>query len=317
MYETIFLKTGTLFLILGFGLVANKVKLIPTESLPYLITVLMSITTPCMLITSLSENELTDSLLLESGQMVLATAVAIILSILFAILLVKPLRYKPAEDQGVLVVLMTASNTAFMGIPVAQAVFGGKLFYLYVLGNAVYSVYTFGLVLLLLDLGSSKTVTRPRSHRLKSMLLSAPLIGTYIGIFLLFTGIKLPGVLSGSIGLVGQMTGPLSMLVIGAQLGDCRPLEIMKNFKLMIVCLIDVIVIPAFVLLLLLPLPFPNEVKLSTVFLFTFPAAVVTSALAQQQGKNYTLMASGVSLTTLFSLVTLPVWTWFLQSHLG
>ena len=61
-------------------------------------------------------------------------------------------------------------------------------------------------------------------------------------------------------------------------------------------------------MLLLIPLPVDPIVKLTALLGTCFPSAVVGVAVAAQEKKNSQLMAEAVAITTVLSIITLPVW---------
>ena len=76
----------------------------------------------------------------------------------------------------------------------------------------------------------------------------------------------------------------------------------------MIISLFAMIVIPALILLLVYPLGLiTDSVKIIVVMTAALPTAVLAAIIAEQYGKNSILMSELVSLTTLFSVVTIPI----------
>lgn len=61
-------------------------------------------------------------------------------------------------------------------------------------------------------------------------------------------------------------------------------------------------------LLILTSFPVDPVVKLTSLFAVCFPSAVIGVAVAAQEKKNSQLMAEAVTVSTLLSVITLPVW---------
>jgi predicted permease len=97
------------------------------------------------------------------------------------------------------------------------------------------------------------------------------------------------------------------MIVIGIQLGTSDFKKIVKNKSLMIESIAKMLFTPLITILLVNWLPISNIIKLVAVFGAAFPSAVAVTPIAQTEGKNTLLSAEGVALTTLMSLVTIPV----------
>ena len=111
---------------------------------------------------------------------------------------------------------------------------------------------------------------------------------------------------------VGNATVPVSMIVVGVQLGTASIRKMLKNYKLMIASLVNVVVVPVLTFLSVNWLPITWKAKVILILAAAFPCAVVLTAMAIRERKNATLMAEGVALTTLLSVVTLPVCVMFL-----
>ena len=134
---------------------------------------------------------------------------------------------------------------------------------------------------------------------------------------MLFAGLHLPKLIFDSVELVGDITVPLSMLVVGMQLGESNIGRIIKNKSLVLMSILKMTVVPALVFLLVNWLPLTDEVKVTAVFAAAFPTAVVTSALALMEKKNSLLSAEAIALTTLISVGVIPVTALLLSAYYG
>lgn len=105
------------------------------------------------------------------------------------------------------------------------------------------------------------------------------------------------------------------MIVVGIQLAESDLKKMLKNTKLIIACLCNVLLMPLLTFLAVNWLPLMTESKVTLIFAASFPCAVVSVAMAAREKKNSALMAEGVALTTLFSLCTLPFIAVFLMSR--
>ena len=301
----IFTKILIIFLVVVIGFIANRIGKIPTEANPYLINILLDITTPCMILSSIISNTLTPETLQVTIEVVIGTVLFFIAEWPIAWLITKALRYDPKEDRGVLIVIISAVNTGFMGFPVTKTLFGSEFFFYMAMENIVLGIYLYFLTVLQMNYGTGRGPDLKAGF--KAMCNNCMLFSV-IGVVMLCFGWKLPEQGMDFLNLIGDATVPLSMLVVGVQLGDSNIRELFRNRKLLIVCLVNVILMPALTLLAVHWLPITAKGKLILVFAAAFPCAVVTVAMANREKKNATLMAEGVALTTLLSMFTLPVW---------
>jgi predicted permease len=196
-------------------------------------------------------------------------------------------------------------NSAFIGFPIAKAVFSDDIFYLVVIANVMLNIYLFSICIWQLNYGDERKIT------IKSIfkpLLNILSIVTFISVFMLFANIKLPDYPFQIIETLGDATIPLSMIVVGVQLGSSDFRGVFRNYQLIYASLCNVLLIPALTLLVMYNMPVSDNVKLAITLSSIFPCAVLTVALAHREGKNTNLIAEGVALTTLFTMVTIPAW---------
>lgn len=308
----VFTKILVIFSIIGVGFLANKTKVLPLESKDYLVRLLLTITSPCLIVSSISTKELTAETFTQTIEVMVGSLAFFIIVPFISYFLVRLLRYNPVEDRGVMMVVMTAVNTGFMGFPITKAIFGDDYFFLMVIENIVLTIYLYLIAVIQMNLGSGKKMD------LKSTL--KPLVNNctlaaIISLVLLFGHIKLPTPIFELTDMIGSITVPLSMIVVGIQLGESKFSSVLKNWKLIIASGCNVILIPILTFFAVNYLPITTETKLLLVLAACFPCAVVTVAVASQEGKNAGLLAEGVALTTLFSLITLPCFCMFLMNY--
>ena len=98
------------------------------------------------------------------------------------------------------------------------------------------------------------------------------------------------------------------MVVVGIQLGSSDIKGVTKDMKFMLCCLANVILMPALTLAAVWFLPLMDASKLTLVYAAAFPTAVMVVAMAEIEHRNSTLASQGVAVTTLMSVITLPIW---------
>lgn len=301
---TVFLKVAVIFFMVAIGFFANRKDILPIESNQYLVNLLLGITTPCMIVDSMASSELTEETMTSTIQVLVGSVIFFVVMPFIAYLLVKMLRYSPARDQGVLMVTITAVNNGFMGFPVTKSIFGDKYLLLMVISNIALTVYLYFIAIIQLNYGHKK-----RSSIIETLkpLCNMCMLAAVVGMIIFFGHITLPLPMIDFFGTIGDATVPISMIVVGIQLGNSNLREMFKNKKLILVSLHKVILVPFLTFLAVNWLPLTNETKLTMIFAAALPCAVVSVALASRESKNASLMAEGVALTTLFSMVTLPL----------
>ena len=211
-----------IFLVIAIGFIANRRGILPNEANKYLVDMVMLVTCPCMIISSLLGQEMDPSLMTNTVLMFAGSAVFFALFYFIAWVVVVKIMKVPAEqDAGVYMIMFTTVNNGFIGFPVTYAIFGDEILFYMVIFQIMLIVYVYSAGVIQVNYGS------PRVSDLKGMaraLVNTCTIATLISVILLFLKIRLPEILFDAVELVGSATTPVSMLVVGMQLGN-------SNFK--------------------------------------------------------------------------------------
>lgn len=300
---TVFLKIAAIFAMTAIGFIASKTGVLPAESKKYLSNLLLFITSPCMIIGSMTSQTLDAHTFELMIQIVAGSFIFFLVAMAVSFLIVKLMRCDK-EDAGVLMVIITAVNTGFMGFPVTKAIFGNTYFFLMVIQNIVLNIYIYSMMVYQMNYGFRK------KEGIKGMLMPMLNMCTYaliIGLVLMLLKVQLPDILADFINTIGDATIPVSMIVVGVQLSESSIRKMLTNKRLITASLCNVILIPVLTFLAVNWLPLAPESKLILIFAAAFPCAVVSTAIALKENRNAALMAEGVAMTTLLSMGTLPV----------
>nr|WP_298572969.1 AEC family transporter [uncultured Mogibacterium sp.] len=311
-------KVLVIFLYIAVGFVANKLRVLGTEAVDHLISLVLNITTPCLLIYSIcgqtiSANTFSNTviiILLSLAMFALFGAISVKISRLFT--------KKSVEQQNVLSVAMVTSNSGFMGFPIARSVFGHVVLYYSVIQNIACNLYIFTGCMIQLSLGGKKESGARKTINKETIIKPFKNVVTIVSIcsiLVLFAGIRIPNPVMDFLATIGNATVPISMIIIGIQLGDCKFRELITDKELIISSLVCLILEPALSILIVYFMPLSKIIKLTIALSFTYPSAVLSVALAAGEHKDTKLMSEAVAMSTMLSMLTLPVWIMII-SHL-
>lgn len=295
-------KIISMFAIVFVGYGANRLNWLPNESVKYLSNLLINIAAPCVMLVSLNGQELTHKTASLTGIILLLTLGLCVLCTALGFLVVKILKI-PLDRQGVYVFSLTYSNNGFLGMAVAQTVFGSQGMFVMVIANIALGVCIYTIGMLTVTYGTAGKVSFKDS--LKSMW-NVPLGASVLGLLLFLLQIRLPGMAVDFMSLMGNMMVPLSMVIIGVQLADSGLLYTLKQKGLYNVSLLRLVVMPAIVFPLMLALRVPVMVTAVMTLTAALPPASLGPVLTAKYGGNTTLAAGCVSLGTFFSLFSVP-----------
>ena len=206
-----------------------------------------------------------------------------------------------------------------MGFPITLALFGQDILYFMVVHNITLTLYLYTLGPIILSMGSQGP-QKKSAFDLRSVLASLLNINTivaFVSIIMLFAGLHLPALLFESIETIGNATVPISMLLVGVQLGESNPLKIIKNGKLVAISVLKMLLLPVLTFLAVNWLPILPEVKLCMTFAAVFPGAVAAVPVVAIEGKNSLTCAEMVAFTTFLSVATVPLFAAFLMHWYG
>ncbi len=300
---------------MALGLLINKAKVVPGEANQYLVTILLWVATPCMVFSSITSRDYDPSILLSTVQMFGLSALFFALTSLIGYFLAAKVFKVPSKDLGVYISGFAGINNGFMGFPITLALFGTEVFYYMVIFNIVLNIYLYSGCPLLLSIGYGK-----KNFNMKYLvktLANPSTIVCIVSMFMLVNGLHLPDILFESIDMVGDITVPLSMLVVGMQLGASNAKNVLKNGKLIGMSLIKMLIVPLMMFLIVNWLPIAVAVKVAVILGSAFPCAVIVSAITLLENKNATLASEIVAFTTFISVVTIPLAALFLGTYYG
>lgn len=314
--ELVFGKILSIFMIIAVGFAANKADIMPMAANKYLVGLLIRVTCPCMIVASITSNELREDTLSLSLQTLIGAVIFFTVSALVGwFICAKIVKVLPRENIGVYTYSFGSINSGFIGFPITLALFGSSILYLMVIHNVLLSLYLYTFGIMLVNIGASG-----RKLDFKGFLNSFKNINSIaagVSIVMLFAGLKLPTVIFDCVDMIGDATTPLSMLIVGMQLGDCDFGEVLKNRKLLGISLLKMLLLPVMTFFMVNWLPLDVSVKVCLIFAASFPVAVAVVPVASEQNRDSLIAAEMVAITTLFSLVVIPAVAAFLIGYYG
>ena len=141
----------------------------------------------------------------------------------------------------------------------------------------------------------------------KPLLLNPSILVVFLGLFLMLTGLRPPELVQTAIRRVGDITGPLAMILIGTTLAEMKLREAF-SLQAWLLSLIRLVVMPLITLgaLLLRAETLAGQVAF---VLCAMPVATNTVVLSERYGADHLLAGKAVFLSTLLSLLSVPLLT--------
>lgn len=304
--STIFLKILQLFILIAIGYIAAKGKVITQEGRKHLAEVVLTITNPCSVLFAVLDGENT----LTRLQVLLLTLIAFAayaFLILLAHFLPKILHEKGPEA-GIWRFMLVFSNVGFFGFPVVRAVFVQD-------SSAVFYAAIFNLVFQLLayTYGVRQISGDKNEGRLHPKLMLKPIIiASLLAYVIYFTGWRAPAFVTSTVGFLANVTSPVCMLIIGCSLAAVPVRRVFTRWKLYPMLIVKQIVIPVAVYFALSGFVTNETILGICVIMMAMPVAALTALFCAKYERNGELAASGVFISTLLSIATIPLLIWIL-----
>lgn len=296
-------QVAELFIIIFAGYVLCKTEAIKKDGTKTLSNLLMYLVMPCMVLgTYLSgyDPEKSANLIRAFGYS------STLLIIGFVITYVVTFRMK-SEHKNVVRIACMFSNAGYMGFPLIKAMFGteGLLYASAFLTMFNIFVWTIGVVTI-----SGETDVR---SSIVAVVKNPCIIAVAVGLVIYFARIPIPDIIKEPVLLVGDMNTPVSMILIGATIASGNLLKLMKNAKLILILVVRMLIVPAVCLLIMKCLGINNMVAMVTLVLEACPCAAITTVFAIRYNADEELASGAVVFSTLISIITLPVYTYFIM----
>ena len=195
------------------------------------------------------------------------------------------------------------SNPGFFGMPLMIASVGqGSVFYAAsFIAFLNIGQWTYGV---------SRLNGQPLMEGLQAKkLIRAPfVIAILVGLILFVTQLPLPDVIRNCISTAAGLNTPLAMFVVGVYLAQTDMLRMIHRKELYLISAVRLLVIPIVSLLLLSLLP-SSMLEMKTVLLIAVacPVGSNVAVYAQLHGKDYSYAVETVIISTILSIVTIPL----------
>lgn len=281
-----------MFLMMVIGAVLYRGQLVDNAGSKQLSNVALYVATPAVILQSLATT-------FDAAKMV-AGAACMALSFIFTLVSVGVARLYFRDRQRAAQLGITISNMGFMGIPLVQSVLGEEyVFYISAcMAGQVPLIWSYGIWLISQD--TSKI-------SLKKIATNPSIVAVVVGIVLFCCSIDLTGVIKVTAQDMGNLNTGLAMLVMGIYLAQTDLRSLVRDRNLYAACALRLLAVPAIVIAVMVLLPLDPIVKLVVVIALSTPCGTVSAMFPQMFGGDYRFGAGLVSVSTLLSLVLMPL----------
>jgi len=217
--------------------------------------------------------------------------------------------------QGTFRSMFSLSNSVFIGLPVNLALFGEEsmpFVLLYYIANTTI-FWTLGVNGISND-GMSGQGKVPIAQVLKKIF-SPPLLGFIVAILFIILNVTLPHFILDTCKYLGNLTTPLSMLFIGIAMYGVKLKDVKLSKDMVAIILGRFMIAPLIVIGITYALPLPLLMKKVFVIQSALPVMTLTAVIAKSYQADAEYAAVMTTVTTVASLITIPVYMWIFQYY--
>ena len=291
----------TLSCLVAVGYMAGKFGFLGGDFDRQLSRLVINITCPALILSSAMTGELPDRRFILPLLLISVITYAVLTAAAF---LLPRFLTRRSTDEGAIGFALMFGNVGFMGYPVVASIFGHEaIFYAAVL-NVVntFTVFTIGTVLIT---GKSDTAG---SRFEKKVLYSTPMMAAYLTMAIVALEIdNIPGFVSMPLTMLGNITVPAALLIVGSSMSQLPLRALMGNVTVYATAALRLLALPLGVYWLTKVLGFSDLVVNINTVVIAMPVATYGTILCLKYEKDTTLMTEVTFITTLLSMLTIPL----------
>lgn len=295
-----------LLLLMSVGWLMGRLGWMHAQEKKFLSSFLINIAVPCNCLVGILNNLERDSLS-QAGRMLICAYMGVIVNLLLGAALAVLLKL-PRQRWGVFVCMVGLSNTLFIGIPVCKQLFGDAcmgFLMIYYLANTTF-VQSVAIVLVERSGTAGGSRLSPLGL-LRSIFTKPPILAVILSVTLLVLGLRPPEPIMSFASYISGTVSPLALLYCGFIIYEVglRNLRLMRGLPTMLVMRLGVAPVICWGFCCL----FHVEGLARSVFLVESALPVVSqvTVMAGAYGADEQYAATGATLSTLCSFITIPI----------
>ena len=295
-FLTIGQQVLVLFILIAVGFVCGKKGVITEHASKVMTDIVLYVVTPCVMVSAF-QRDFSMETLGNIGIAALTAGVIIGASIVLCRLV---FRSKDINRKKVLQFAVIFSNCGFMSLPLQKQLLGDDGWFFGSIFVAMFNiiVWTYGLV----DMSGDK-----KQLSIKKIALNPGIIGAVAAIILFVLPFQLPPIIAQPITHLSNLNTPIPMLIIGYYLSKANFRKAFTDGGAYLASLFRLIIIPFAAAFAMLALHLDKTMVIAFTIASAAPTAATTTMFAAKFNRDVALSVSVVTLTTVLSLITMPL----------
>ncbi|MBE6903140.1 MAG: hypothetical protein E7480_00835 [Ruminococcaceae bacterium] len=295
---TVFIRVFIMFLLLLVGIISYKTKLVDDNGVKQLTNILLYVVNPAILLKAFITDftpELLKGLLIAFALAIVAHIVGILINAVFW--------SSKKESVGVLRFASMYSNAGFMAIPLISGVYGNTGVFFSSAYLVIFNLFswTHGISLI----NKKQSIKQSLKNCINPVIISI-----IIGLPIFFFKIPIWNPIYVSIDYVAQINTPLAMIIAGIFVIKSDILSAFKTLKVYKSALLKLFIIPLIMAVIMHLFKVPETIAVTSLIATACPTATTTILFSEKFGADSSLAVKLYTLSTLSSIITLPIVIW-------
>lgn len=289
-----------LFIIVILGYVACKLGYMGDKFDKKLSSIVVDITCPLLVLSSVMGDELPDRTLILP---LLGVGFLTYILLLVFGFWVPRLITKNHDDQGMIGFALMFANVGFIGYPIVSSIFGPHAVFYAALLNMPNTFFIFTAGVMLIKGEYSLKQFNPK------VLVSPAMLGAFLAAIIVALGIHTPDIIARPVTMVGNITVPAALMIIGSSMAKLPIREIIGSPKVYITALLRLTIVPLSIYFLFKACGVSDLVNNINTVVIAMPVASFGTMFCLKYGRNPSLVTETTFITTLGSIITIPLIT--------
>lgn len=218
----------------------------------------------------------------------------------------------PRQRLGIFSICVSFSNTIFIGLPLAVALFGEEgvpyIMTYYMVNTSLF--WTIGVHDLAMGCGEEAPLFSRKTLR---SILSPPMLGFLLGIAMVLMELQLPRPVFSAFRYIGSMTSPLAMLFIGIAMSKTNWHEIVLGVDLVVAMLGRYFICPLIIFAIIPFFHLDPMMEKIFVIMAAMPAMTNSAIVVRGYGGDYKYAAMLTAVSTVLAVVMIPFYMWLIH----
>lgn len=288
-------KTLVMTILALVGIVVYRLGVVDETINKKLSELVLTVFTPILLFTSF-QKDFSDELL--SG-LIISILLSGVSFLIIWVISKMTVRGRGPDYACVEHIAIMYSNCGFIGIPMAQGIFGtdGVLYMTAYVAMANFLLWSHGVIVMSGNVDMKS---------LKKVFTSPTIIAIVLGVSCFFFRIRMPQIIEEPMEMIAAMNTPMAMMVAGVNIAQANLKTVFKKVRLYWLSFVKLIIMPGVLVILFHFVPVDETIKTIMVLSTACPVGVTGSLFALRYGKDAVYASELFAMSTIISIVTVP-----------